>query len=109
MTVSSILTTTPKLHNFVQSFSSPFTMDVVRLPKITMGNYLFILFIYLFTKDSCLKILKLFDYLIFLFRYFTNHELRELFVLDDPRSSTTQQQLQEMHQHNNTIIISNNI
>lgn len=33
------------------------------------------------------------------YRYFTNHELRELFVLDDPRESTTQQQLKEMHKH----------
>ncbi|XP_057312734.1 DNA excision repair protein ERCC-6-like [Hydractinia symbiolongicarpus] len=33
------------------------------------------------------------------YRYFTNHELRELFVLDDPRESTTQQQLKQMHKH----------
>jgi len=32
-------------------------------------------------------------------RYFTNQELRELFDLDDPRVSTTQQQLKDMHQH----------
>ncbi|XP_065668776.1 DNA excision repair protein ERCC-6-like isoform X4 [Hydra vulgaris] len=31
------------------------------------------------------------------YRYFTNLELRELFHLDDPRVSTTQIQLQEMH------------
>ena len=36
-----------------------------------------------------------------MFRYFTNQELRELFVLDDPRVSTTQQQLHEMHPHSN--------
>ncbi|XP_066919121.1 DNA excision repair protein ERCC-6-like [Clytia hemisphaerica] len=32
------------------------------------------------------------------YRYFTNQELRELFVLDDPTQSTTQQQLKELHQ-----------
>ena len=31
------------------------------------------------------------------FRYFTSIELRELFALDDPMTSKTQRQLQEMH------------
>ncbi|XP_072164518.1 uncharacterized protein [Diadema setosum] len=31
------------------------------------------------------------------YRYFTRQELRELFVLDDPKSSRTQMQLEEMH------------
>ena len=31
------------------------------------------------------------------FRYFSKYELRELFTLDDPHSSTTQQQLEQMH------------
>ncbi|KAL4223045.1 DNA excision repair protein ERCC-6-like [Mactra antiquata] len=31
------------------------------------------------------------------YRYFSKYELRELFVLDDPHSSTTQQQLEQMH------------
>ncbi|GFO09812.1 DNA excision repair protein ercc-6-like [Plakobranchus ocellatus] len=31
------------------------------------------------------------------YRYFTSVELRELFALDDPMTSTTQRQLQEMH------------
>jgi len=35
------------------------------------------------------------------YRYFSNQELRELFVLDDPKVSTTQQQLEEMHPHIN--------
>ncbi|XP_043094080.1 DNA excision repair protein ERCC-6-like [Puntigrus tetrazona] len=34
------------------------------------------------------------------FRYFSKQELRELFKLEDTRSSTTQQQLQAMHSHN---------
>ena len=34
------------------------------------------------------------------FRYFTRHELRELFVLDDHRSSKTQMQLEKMHSQN---------
>lgn len=38
-----------------------------------------------------------FSFLIFLFRYFTKQELRELFQLGDTRSSTTQQQLEELH------------
>lgn len=33
-------------------------------------------------------------------RYFTRHELRELFVLDDPKSSKTQIQLENMHSAN---------
>ncbi|KAL1274043.1 hypothetical protein QQF64_026857 [Cirrhinus molitorella] len=33
------------------------------------------------------------------FRYFSQQELRELFKLEDTRSSTTQQQLQAMHAH----------
>ncbi|XP_076331442.1 DNA excision repair protein ERCC-6-like isoform X2 [Tachypleus tridentatus] len=32
-------------------------------------------------------------------RYFTRQELRELFILDNPRHSSTQLQLQEMHAH----------
>ena len=31
------------------------------------------------------------------FRYFTKHELRELFQLEEPRFSNTQRQLDEMH------------
>ncbi|XP_071945347.1 DNA excision repair protein ERCC-6-like isoform X2 [Antedon mediterranea] len=31
------------------------------------------------------------------YRYFTRQELHELFVLDDPKVSTTQQQLEELH------------
>ncbi|XP_051968820.1 DNA excision repair protein ERCC-6-like isoform X1 [Xyrauchen texanus] len=34
------------------------------------------------------------------FRYFSKQELRELFNLEDPRSSSTQQQLQAMHSQN---------
>lgn len=34
------------------------------------------------------------------FRYFSKQELRELFKLEDTRSSSTQQQLQAMHAHN---------
>ncbi len=34
------------------------------------------------------------------FRYFSKQELRELFILQDTRSSTTQQQLQAMHAQN---------
>ena len=33
------------------------------------------------------------------FRYFTNQELRDLFTLDDPYTSTTQMQLEQMHAH----------
>ncbi|XP_061162866.1 DNA excision repair protein ERCC-6-like [Saccostrea echinata] len=33
------------------------------------------------------------------YRYFTKQELRELFTLDNPRISKTQQQLEEMHSH----------
>ena len=33
------------------------------------------------------------------FRYFTNQELRDLFTLDDPYTSTTQMQLEQMHSH----------
>ena len=32
-------------------------------------------------------------------RYFTNHELYELFQLDNPLESKTQQQLEQMHAH----------
>ena len=32
-------------------------------------------------------------------RYFTNHELYELFQLDNTRVSKTQQQLEQMHAH----------
>ncbi|WAR02307.1 LOW QUALITY PROTEIN: ERC6L-like protein [Mya arenaria] len=31
------------------------------------------------------------------YRYFSKYELRELFTMDDPKSSTTQQQLEAMH------------
>ncbi|TRY81563.1 hypothetical protein DNTS_012083 [Danionella cerebrum] len=34
------------------------------------------------------------------FRYFSKQDLHELFKLEDTRSSTTQQQLQDMHSHN---------
>ena len=34
---------------------------------------------------------------LLILRYFTRHELRELFVLDDHRSSKTQVQLEKMH------------
>ena len=36
------------------------------------------------------------------YRYFTNQQLRELFVLDDPRTSATQMQLEELHTKVNT-------
>lgn len=32
-------------------------------------------------------------------RYFTRMELRDLFVLDDTRVSTTQQQISQLHSH----------
>ena len=32
-------------------------------------------------------------------RYFTNQELRDLFTLDDPYTSKTQMQLEQMHAH----------
>ena len=39
------------------------------------------------------------DFLCVTFRYFTNQELRDLFTLDDPYTSTTQMQLEQMHAH----------
>lgn len=41
--------------------------------------------------------IKIHFYFYFLFRYFTKQELKELFTLDNPRISKTQQQLEEMH------------
>ena len=48
-----------------------------------------------YTKSSYFKG----DFLCVTFRYFTNQELRDLFTLDDPYTSTTQMQLEQMHAH----------
>ena len=61
-----------------------FTEEAFDLSTSTTSSYLVV-----FRSHSMLNVC----------RYFTNHELYELFQLDNPLESKTQQQLEQMHAH----------
>ena len=69
-------------------------MSLVCFDPSIVTVYACILYI-LYTKAVILRVI----FLCVIFRYFTNQELRDLFTLDDPYTSTTQMQLEQMHAH----------
>ena len=60
-----------------------------------LSQFIHVYYILNVLKAVILKVI----FLCVTFRYFTNQELRDLFTLDDPYTSTTQMQLEQMHAH----------